>query len=600
MTLSAMARRLEKIEAAEFATLDLRAEIISAQRQAPAPMHTRAELLTLAGAGGAVGRIARGWLRIGFVAAQSRGNPTIDPAATLPAMAGYLYDKPLAFVLFAYEWDQERSLQVVKLPDAYRLTYDSEFGPDAWACDLLDEVALQVRERRFDGRNAVDSIRSAVSSGHGIGKSAITAWLVNWIMSTRPNARGVVTANTAPQLESKTWAEIGKWTKRCIFGDWFQVTTGKGSMRMTMNEHPESWRCDAQTCREENSESFAGLHAADSTPFYIFDEASAIPAKIWEVAEGGMTDGEPMWFAFGNPTRTGTKFFECFNGLRHRWNTRQIDSRTCQITNKKQIEEWVQDYGIGSDFVKVRVLGEFPSASSLQFIGRELVGAAQVRDVPDQLDEAVVLGVDPARFGDDSSVIWTRIGRDARSFAPIRLKGADTMTLAAKVAEHANMLRSTGRQVVINVDGGGVGGGVIDRLRSTGYDVNEVQFGARALDPRKWANRRAEIWGAMREWLVGGAIPRDELLTTDLTSVEYGYNAADAVLLEKKESMKARGLASPDSADALAITFAVPVPVGEFFASPYRFSRPERPGQRQEYDPYAGLNRGHDPLQAGH
>lgn len=74
----------------------------------------------------------------------------------------------------------------------------------------------------------------------------------------------------------------------------------------------------------------------------------------------------------------------------------------CQITNEKQLEEWIADYGVGSDFVKVRVLGEFPSASSLQFISRELVNEAQVREVADQQRDTVVLGVDPARFGDDS------------------------------------------------------------------------------------------------------------------------------------------------------------------------------------------------------
>ncbi|KWW37670.1 hypothetical protein [Cupriavidus metallidurans] len=597
MTISTIKRRLEKAEAAHAPSTDIRSQILAARRRAPKPTHTRAELEDLADDGGAVGRIARGWLRIGFVTARRQKGavaPAIDPDTALAAMAGYFYDKPLAFVLFAYEWDRDRSLQVVTLPDEYQMLYGCEHGPDGWACELLESVGAQVLERGFDGSKAVDSIRSAISSGHGIGKSAITAWLVNWIMSTRPNARGVVTANTAPQLESKTWAEIGKWTKRCLFGSWFDVTTGKGSMRMTMRDHPEAWRCDAQTCREENSESFAGLHAADSTPFYIFDEASAIPATIWQVAEGGMTDGEPMWFAFGNPTRTGTKFFECFNAQRHRWNTRQIDSRTCQITNKKQIDEWVADYGIESDFVKVRVLGQFPSASSLQFISRELVSDAQVREVPQQRFQAVAVGVDPARFGDDSSVIWTRVGRDARTFSPIRLHGADTMALAARVSEHVNMLRNAGHHVVVNVDGGGVGGGVIDRLRSIGFDVNEVQFGARALDPRKWANRRAEIWGAMREWLAGGAIPRDELLATDLTGVEYGYNNADAILLEKKESMKARGLASPDSADALAITFAVPVPVGSMDDGARRTA-----SRNRSYDPYAELNRGYDPLTLG-
>lgn len=583
--MNAFARRLDRAEVTRAENTDVRSLILSLRHSPPTPTHTRAELEVLADEPGMVGRIARGWLRLCFTADASRGNSDIDPDTVLAQMAGHLYDKPLDFVLFAYDWGHDRSLRVVTLPESYRLLYDSEHGPDAWACDLLTDVGLAVQGRGFDCTQAVDAVRIAVSSGHGIGKSATTAWLVDWIMATRPNARGVVTANTSPQLESKTWAEIAKWTKRCLFGGWFDITTGKGSMRMTMREHPESWRCDAQTCREENSESFAGLHAADSSPFYVFDEAGAIPAKIWEVGEGGMTDGEPFWFAFGNPTRTSTKFHEAFNGQRYRWSTRHVDSRTCQITNKKQIAEWITDYGIDSDFVKVRVLGQFPSASSLQFIGRDVVNEAQSREVPDQRREAAVIGVDPARFGDDSSVVWTRLGRDARTIPPIRLRGADTMTLAARVAEHINMLRSTGHLVIVNVDGGGVGGGVVDRLRSLGYDINEVQFGSKAMDPTKWANRRAEIWGAMRDWLTGGAIPRDEMLATDLTSVEYGYNNADAILLEKKESMKARGLASPDAADALALTFAVPVPVG---ASEGAAGGARR--ERQSYDPYAFLN----------
>jgi hypothetical protein len=593
MSVSDIKRRLKRLETGKAADTDIRSAILATRHAEPTPTHTEAELRDLAAAPGAVGKIARGWLRIGFVAPTSTGNPAIDPAAILPFMAGHLYDKPLAFVLFAYDWSRDRSLRVVKLPAEYRAVYESEYGPDAWACSLLDGIGERVRERGFDGTSAVDAVRTAISSGHGIGKSAITAWIVGWIMTTRPNARGVVTANTAPQLETKTWAEVAKWSKRSLFADWFQVTNGRGSMRMVMKEHAEAWRCDAQTAREENSESFAGLHAADSTPFYIFDEASAIPAKIWEVAEGGMTDGEPHWYAFGNPTRTGTKFFEAFNGQRHRWETRQIDSRTCQITNKNQIDEWVTDYGIDSDFVKVRVLGQFPSASSLQFISRDLVKDAQAREVVPTRGETIVIGVDPARFGDDSSVIYTRCGRDARTWPVIRLQGVDTMTLAARVAEHVNLLRAAGLHVVVNVDGGGVGGGVIDRLRSVGFDVNEVQFGGRANDGRKWANKRAEIWGLMREWLAGGAIPTDELLATDITSVEYGYNSTDAILLEKKESMKARGLASPDSADALAITFAVPVPVGSIDEPRSSVNR------RREYDPYEAMNRGHDPMALG-
>lgn len=495
------------------------------------------------------------------------------------------YDDPLGFVLFAFPWDTDPSLQIVRLPEEYSLVYDSEYGPDRWACDFLHELGMDVRIRNFDGRNAVKPIRKATASGHGIGKSAITAWIVCWLMSTRPFCKGVVTANTAEQLSSKTWAEIAKWMKRSITGHWFDVTMGKGAMRCLHKQHGEAWRVDAQTCREENSESFAGLHAASSTPFYIFDEASAVPSKIWEVAEGGMTDGEPMFFAFGNPTRNTGRFFDCFNRLRHRWDTRQIDSRQVAITNKAQIQEWVDDEGEDSDFVRVRVRGVFPQASSMQYIPRDLVDNAMARpvEVSTIQGRTAAVGVDVARFGDDQSVIRTRIGRDAATWPPLRFRQLDTMQLAARVGEHIRTLRQAGLHVVTFVDGGGVGGGVVDRLRQVGHDVVDVQFGAKADDPKAYLNKRSEMWGRMKAWLDYGSLAKDELLATDLTSVEYSFTPADQVQLERKEQMKKRGLSSPDDGDALALTFAQPVPD---FVAEEAPPGPARP-KANDYDPYA-------------
>jgi len=508
----------------------------------------------------------------------------LDPDLELARDMGRFFDDPLGFVIYAWDWDKDQALQVVELQSPWRERYRCRYGPDAWACEFLDGIGAQVRANGFDCTQPVAPIRCAISSGHGIGKSAMTAWLVNWIMSTRPYCKGVVTANTAEQIASKTWAEIAKWTRRSINGHWFRVTTGKGAMRMTHVQHPESWRVDAQTCREENSESFAGLHAATSTPFYIFDEASAVPDKIWEVAEGGMTDGEPMWFVFGNPTRNTGRFFQCFNGQRHRWHGQQIDSRTVAITNKDQIGEWVEDFGEDSDFVRVRVRGVFPRAGSLQFIARDAVDAAMAREMPSMslANRTAVVGVDVARFGDDQSVIRTRIGRDARTFEPLRFRELDTMQLASRVVEHVQFLRKAKLRVVVFVDGGGVGGGVVDRLRQLAVDVVEVQFGGKADDARKYHNKRAEMWGRLRDWLPVGYLAKDEMLVIDLTGVEYGFTNEDRILLESKDSMKKRGLASPDDADALALTFAHPVPE-------YTVDDPgARPlaSPRREYDPY--------------
>jgi hypothetical protein len=167
------------------------------------------------------------------------------------------------------------------------------------------------------------------------------------------------------------------------------------------------------------------------------------------------------------------------------------------------------------------------------------------------------MGVDVARFGEDKSVIAFRKGRDARSIPWQKFKGVDTVQLASTVADMAVKYKVH----AIFVDGNGVGGGVVDNLKAWGYKVIEVQAGASASDASTYYNKRVEIWGRMRDWLMTGAIPEsDSDLVTDLISPEYNYHpSSNKLQLEGKDHMKSRGLASPDSAEALALTFAQPV-----------------------------------------
>lgn len=475
------------------------------------------------------------------------------------------YADPLGFVMYAYPWDDDPSIQIVKLAPQYRERFKCEYGPDVWACEFLDDLGKKIAANDFDGQTAVDPIQEAVSSGHGVGKSAMSGWLVNFIMSTRPHCQGTVTANTGPQLETKTWAQIAKWTKKCITAHWFNVSTGRGSMKMYHKQYPESWFCTAQTCREENSEAFAGQHAANSTSFYIIDEASAVPDTIWEVQEGGLTDGEPMRFVFGNPTRNSGRFRECWGKYRQRWGARKIDSRTVQITNKAKIQQWVDDEGEDSDFVKVRVRGEFPSVGDKQFIGRDIIDGAVERGrhaAPENVDMTapLVIGIDFARSGSDKSVLRARRGRHC--YKPHKFRERNSMKAAAilvNILDQAERLWGS-RPDAIFGDGGGIGGPIIDRLNALGQGVLEIQFGGTATDSRKWANKRIEMWGAMRAWLESGCIDADPDLIEDLGNPEYHHHGrSDALVLESKEDMKARGLSSPDDGDALALTFAHPV-----------------------------------------
>jgi hypothetical protein len=175
----------------------------------------------------------------------------------------------------------------------------------------------------------------------------------------------------------------------------------------------------------------------------IFDEASSIADKIWEVAEGALTDEdtEIIWLVFGNPTRNTGRFRECFGRFRHRWDVGHIDARYVEGTNKALIEQWVSDYGLDSDFCRVRVRGEFPNASSLQFIDAPRVEAAarpdRDRSVQFGTPTPLVMGVDVGRFGDDASVLRFRRGRDARTIPPVKLRNLDTMALAARIADES-------------------------------------------------------------------------------------------------------------------------------------------------------------------
>lgn len=465
------------------------------------------------------------------------------------AVAEY-YADPLGFVLAMYPWG-EGELEGFE-------------GPDTWQARFLDRIGEAVRERGFDGRHPVLPIRAAVSSGHGVGKSAMVAWLADWIMSTRPECQGSVTANTATQLDTKTWPAIQLWTRRCRTGHWFEIN----AERMWRKGHKEGWFLARQASDDANFEAFQGQHAISSTSFYLFDEASKIGDKIAEAAEGGLTDGEPMIFLFGNATRPSGAFHRAvFGRERVRWITEVVDARESALANQAQIAQWIEDFGENSDFVRVKVRGLPPSVSDVQFISPDLVEAAQVRQVEVLDDEPLVAGVDLSRGGDDETVVWFRRGRDARSIPPVVVPGdkaRDSMTVVSLLAD----ILVQGRQghtiaaMFLDATGGSIGGPIGDRLRQLGFrQVIDVGFGDAATDKR-YANRRAQMWGDCRDWLAYGAIPKGRQLEMDLTGPGFGYRAkSDAIQLESKEDMKARGIASPNHGDALALTFAQKVSV---------------------------------------
>lgn len=471
-------------------------------------------------------------------------------------LAGFS-QSPLEFVKSVFPWNEGELL--------------GRTGPEKWQADLLTRVG--------QGLSPAEAVLEAVASGHGVGKSTLVSWLILWSLSTATDTRGVVTANTETQLKTKTWAELAKWHRLFIGRDLFRLEAT--SLASIDPEHVKTWRVDMVPWSERNPEAFAGLHNQGRRVFMIYDEASSIPDIIWETSEGFLSDQdtERLWFVFGNPTRSTGRFRGTFDDPR--WHPTQVDAREISFTNKSQIESWAKSYGDDSDFFRVRVKGVFPRVGASEFIPAYTVAEARVREVLAQRFDPLVVGVDVARFGDDETVIVIRKGRDARSIPAIRLRGADTMAVASKVMEVAQTYRAD----AVFIDGGGVGGGVVDRCRQLRLAVFDIQFGGKAersdllSQGESYANKRAEMWGALRAWLITGGIEDSSDLAGQLVAPNYGLNARDEIQLERKEDMKKRGVASPDWADALAITFAWPVapnlnagsefPIGELIESEY-------------------------------
>ena len=461
-----------------------------------------------------------------------------DPNKSLiEDMASFTKD-PLSFVIYSFPWGQG------ELKD-YK-------GPEDWQRELLCAIR--------DGLlTANEAIRVATASGNGVGKSALVSWIILWSLSTFEDTRGIVTANTENQLRTKTWPELAKWHRLFIAKHWFIFTAT--AIYSAQQTHEKTWRIDQIPWSEHNSEAFAGLHNKGKRVVLIFDESSAIADIIWEVAEGALTDKdtEIIWAVFGNPTRNDGRFNKCFNGDRHRWKTWQVDSRTVSITNKQQISDWVEDYGEDSDFVRVRVRGVFPNVSDRQFIPSSYVEMARARriSVLQYNFAAKIIAVDPSWTGSDEFTITLRQGNYYKLLAKYP-KNDDDFVMAGYIAGFEDSEKADA--VFVDL---GYGTGIVSAGKQLKRNWMLVPFGGASNDPG-FANKRAEMWNLMKQWLKdGGCIPDEPILCAQIIGPEYYIKATGAnagkIILESKEDMKKRGVESPNRADGLALTFAFPV-----------------------------------------
>lgn len=420
--------------------------------------------------------------------------------------------------------------------------------PDDWQKEVLTEFAR--------------TNRIAMKACKGPGKTTILSWCAWNFLATRPHPKMAATSISNDNLSDGLWAEMSKWQSKSPFlKEMFQWN----KTRIFAKEFPETWFFSARSWSKsadtsQQADTLAGLHA--DYLLFILDEAGGIPDSVMAAAEAGLATGiETKLLMAGNPTHLEGPLYRACTSERHLWKTIEItgdpdDPKRAKRISVQWAREQIEKYGRDNSWVLVNVFGKFPPTSMNSLLGPDDVSAAMRRKFGE--DQYIFsqkrLGVDVARFGSDSTVIFPRQG--LRAFNCKVMRGLDSFQVGGNVMEAKAKFQSE----MEFIDGtGGYGAGVIDYMRNNGFNPNEVQFSGKALDPKRYFNKRAEIWFKMAEWIkAGGALPQDEELAKELCAPTYWFAPNGSLQLESKDQIKERLGCSPDKADALALTFALP------------------------------------------
>lgn len=454
----------------------------------------------------------------------------VDYEAQIERDIARCYDDPLTFVLMAFDWGHG---------DLAGWT-----GPDEWQTEFLTKLRDRCRSREID-----DVVRMAVKSGRGPGKTAVEAWLVLWLMSTRPNFAGIVTANTGDQLDDKTWRELALWHKRAINAHWFNWTT----TRFYQIDNKETWGVDAVKWSEHRPDAFGGLHNNGRGQVAILDEGSGIADSIFEVVDATMTDADSFVFVFANPIRKRGRFYELFTRFAHRWVTMSVDTRRAKAANQKKIQQDIEDWGEDSDYVRVNVKGEFPRQDSDTLIPLPLIEAARTRVAADCERYKPVWGLDVARFGDDRSALAIRRHRKLESIEAWR--GLNTMQLAGKIKAMWDDAAEDDKPSMIVIDVIGVGAGVVDRLQELELPVRGLNVSESPAVKAKFHRLRDEMYWRGREWFEGLNVQcEDASVGGELGDVLYSFTSAGQIKVESKDDIKERLGRSPDIGEAFLLS----------------------------------------------
>ena len=412
--------------------------------------------------------------------------------------------------------------------------------PQPWQLEALEAVR--------------DNPRTCIASGHGVGKSALLSWLCIWHLLTHIPSKTAVTAPTSHQLSDVLFAEITKWARG--LPPTFRNALDIKSDTIRLRGAPDT-AIYARTSRLDNPTALQGFHDSNSMLF-LCDEAAGIPDAIYEVASGALSSAGSKIVLAGNPTSQSGYFYDAFHKNRSRWKALNVSCLDSPMVSQDWVQTMAADYGEDSGVYAIRVLGEFASQQDNAIISSELVTSAWDRDIVEDPEAAEIWGLDVARSGSDSCALVKRRGS---VITGIRVwQNSDLMATVGLVMAELEGLPPSKQPTEILVDSIGIGAGVCDRLAELadctvrGINVAEAQ----SMKAGRFKRLRDELWWKTREWFEGRdvRIPQDDRLLAELTAPRFSIMSDGRIQAESKDSLKRRGVRSPDIADGLALTFA--------------------------------------------
>lgn len=430
------------------------------------------------------------------------------------------------------------------------------------------------------------SPRIAMKASKGCGKTCTEAWLAWNFLLTRPHPKIAATSISGDNLSDNLWTEMAHWqNKSKLLSEAFTWT----KTRIFANDHPETWWMSARTWpksgdKNQQSNTLAGLHA--DYIMFILDESGGIPDAVMASAEAALSScKEGHLVQGGNPTHLEGPLYRACTTERKLWSVFEMTGDPDDPSRSPRVSvEWarsqIEKYGRDNPWVLVNVFGQFPPMSFNALIGPEELKQAVDRRYrePDFGQAPRILGIDVARFGDDSSIIFPRQGLQA--FAPLQYRGLDGNTGSEYTLRKWN---DWDADAVFIDNTGGFGASWIDNLIRLGKDPIGIHFSQSSTDSQYY-NKRAEMAFKLVEWIRrGGAIPDIPELIQALTVTTYTFKG-EQLLIEPKEDIKLKMNGnSPDHMDALMLTFALPVERQQ--RDPFQNMRQST--HQVEYDPFS-------------